>query len=135
MGNLRWRLVRSGGHPPPRTLSNREISRRRPRSPQLARSCGCVSVSAETFSGLKAILGGLSLGRGIPFPRCRSILDEDWSECGWLPHGKTKNLALTGPFRGQVAEAGHPQSVSKTPIDGSLNEIGCEEGKRDCLVD
>ena len=40
-----------------------------------------------------------------------------------------------GPFRGQVAEAGHSQSVSKTPIDGSLNEIGREEGKRDCLVD
>ena len=38
-----------------------------------------VSVSAEIVSGLKAILGGLSLGRGIPFPRCRSILDEDWS--------------------------------------------------------
>jgi hypothetical protein len=25
---------------------------------------------------------GLSLGRGIPFPRCRLILDEDWSGCG-----------------------------------------------------
>jgi hypothetical protein len=48
----------------------------------LAGCCGCVSVSAETVSGLKAILGGLSLGRGIPFPRCRLILDEDWSECG-----------------------------------------------------
>jgi len=33
---------------PPRTLSNREISRRWPRSPQLAGFCGCVSVSAET---------------------------------------------------------------------------------------
>ena len=53
----------------------------------------------------------------------------------WLPHGKTKHLALAGPFRGQVAEAGNSQSVSKTPIDGSLNQIGCEEGKRDCLVD
>ena len=42
----------------------------------MAGSCGRVSVSAETVSGLKAILGGLSLGRGIPFPRCRSILDE-----------------------------------------------------------
>jgi hypothetical protein len=65
-----------------RHRANRKISRRRPRSPQLAGSCGCVSVSAETVSGLKAILGGLSLGRGIPFPRCRLILDEDWSECG-----------------------------------------------------
>ena len=36
----------------------------------MAGSCGCVSVSAETVSGLKAILGGLSLGRGIRFPRC-----------------------------------------------------------------
>jgi hypothetical protein len=43
----------------------------------MAGSCGWVSVSAETVSGLKAILGGLSLGRGIPFPRCRSILDEE----------------------------------------------------------
>ena len=42
----------------------------------MAGSCGCVSVSAETVSGLKAILGGLSLGRGIPFPRCRLILDK-----------------------------------------------------------
>jgi hypothetical protein len=58
---------------PPRILSNREISRRRPRSPQLAGFCGCVSVSADTVSGLKAILGVLSLGGGIPFPRCRSI--------------------------------------------------------------
>ena len=44
--------------------------RRRPKSPQLAGFCGCVSVSAETVSGLNAILGGLSLGQGIPFPRC-----------------------------------------------------------------
>jgi hypothetical protein len=67
---------------PPRSPSNLQISRRRPKSPQLAGSCGWVSVSAETVSGLKAILGGLSLGRGIPFPRCRLILDEDWSGCG-----------------------------------------------------
>jgi hypothetical protein len=67
---------------PPRSLSNLRFSPRRPRSPPLAGCCGCVSVSAETVSGLKAILGGLSLGRGIPFPRCRLILDEDWSECG-----------------------------------------------------
>ncbi len=33
----------------------RKISRRRPRSPQLAGFCGCVSVSADTVSGLNAI--------------------------------------------------------------------------------
>jgi hypothetical protein len=68
------RHVRMGLRPPPRSPSNLQISWRRPKSPQLAGSCGWVSVSAETVSGLKAILGGLSLGRGIPFPRCRLIL-------------------------------------------------------------
>jgi hypothetical protein len=42
------------------------------KEPAIGGSCGCVSVSAETIPGLKAILGGLSLGGGIPFPRCRS---------------------------------------------------------------
>ena len=42
------------------------------------RRAGRARRRAETVSGLKAILGVLSLGRGIPFPRCRSILDEDW---------------------------------------------------------
>ena len=67
-----WLVVRVLSAPP-RSLSNRRISRRRPKSPQLAGCCGCVSVSTETVSGLNLILGGLSLGRGIPFPRCRSI--------------------------------------------------------------
>ena len=53
---------------PPRSRLNQKISRRRPRSPQFAGFCGCVSVSAETVSGLNAILGVLSLGRGIRFP-------------------------------------------------------------------
>ena len=54
----------------------------------------------------------------------------------WLPHGKTKHLALTGPFRGQVAEAGHFQSVAKKPIDGSFKEMGREELRRSwsCVV-
>ena len=75
IGLRAWHAVRvlSG---PPRILPNREISRRLPRSPQLAGFCGCVLVSAETVSGLNAILGVLSLGRGISFPRCRSILDK-----------------------------------------------------------
>ena len=49
------------------------------KKPAIGGLCGCVSVSAETFSGLEAILGYLSLRRGIPFPRCRLILDEDLS--------------------------------------------------------
>ena len=61
-------LVRIRLHPPPRTLSNREVSLRLPKGPQLAGSDVGVSVSVETFSGLEAILGELSLALGIPFP-------------------------------------------------------------------
>ena len=133
-GIMSWEMVRVLSAPP-RTLSNREISRRRPRSPQLAGSCGCVSVSAETVSGLKAILGGLSLGRGIPFPRCRLILDEDWSGCG----GYTREDQASGAD-GTIPRAGRrggqlPIPYAETSIDGRLDEIGREEGERDCLVD
>ena len=66
---------------PPRTRPNREISRRRLRSRNWRTVAAAFGSPRTPFSGLKAILGGLSLARGIPFPRCRSILDEDWSEC------------------------------------------------------
>jgi len=85
---------------PPRSLSNRKISLRLAKGPQLAGFDVGGSVSAETFSRPEPILGhlslrggipfpgrtviggeglalapdlagGLSLGRGIPFPRCR----------------------------------------------------------------
>jgi hypothetical protein len=39
----------------------------------------------------------------------------------WLPHGKTKHLALTGPFRGQVAEAGPlPIRIVRRPSIAAL---------------
>jgi hypothetical protein len=41
---------------------------------QLAGSCGCAFGVRGARSGLKAILGGLSLGRGISFPQCSLIL-------------------------------------------------------------
>ena len=62
------RSVRSKLRPPPRTLSNLKISLRLAKGPELAGFDVGVSVSAETFSGLEAILGQLSLGGGIPFP-------------------------------------------------------------------
>ena len=89
--DLRWGGLATGGQSrwlitvwlevrvlpsPPRSLPNREISQRLPTSPQLAGFSGCVWVSAETVSGLNAILGVVSLGRGISFPRCGSILDK-----------------------------------------------------------
>ena len=42
---------------PPRTFSNRKISLRLAKGPQLAGFDAGVSVSEETFSGLEAILG------------------------------------------------------------------------------
>jgi hypothetical protein len=91
---------------PPRSLSNLQFSPRRPRSPPLAGCCGYVSVSAETVSGLMAILGGLSLGRGIPFPRCRLILDEAGPNvvakpamAGWGTHYRTTTRRAQSPPR------------------------------------
>jgi hypothetical protein len=86
----------------------------------MAGSCGWVSVSAETVSGLKAILGGLSLGRGIPFPRCRSILDEDRSDVV----APTREDQASGAD-GTVPRAGRrggatPNPYRETPIDRSL---------------
>jgi hypothetical protein len=52
----------------------------------------------------------------------------------WLPHGKTKHLALTGPFRGQVGETGKSHTVREPSINGRLDEVGREEGERDCLL-
>src|SRR6476659_38117 len=53
----------------------------------------------------------------------------------WLPHGKPKHLALTGPFRGRVGETSKSQTVREPSINGRLDEVGREEGERDCLVD
>ena len=55
------RQVRVRLRPPPRTLSNRDISPRLSKSPQLAGSDVGIAVSAETNSGLDGILAELSL--------------------------------------------------------------------------
>ena len=47
----------------------------------------------------------------------------------WLPHGKTKHLVLTGPFRGQVGETGNSHTVREPSINGRLDEVGREEGE------
>jgi hypothetical protein len=113
-----WNAVRvlSG---PPRILSKREISRRRRRSPQLAGFYGYVSVSADTVSGPNAILGGLSLGRGIPFPRCRmssgkadvllAAVDPD------LPR-KGRHPALAGRRRWVSSPNSSPNKLDALPV-------------------
>jgi hypothetical protein len=80
---------------PPRILSNGDISRRLPNSPPLVGICVGGSFSAETLSGLKANLPGLSLGREIPFPRCRSHSKAELSQCTRLRHGKQSGWERT----------------------------------------
>ena len=53
---------------PPRSLSNRKISLRLAKGPQLAGFDVGGSISSETFSRPEPILGHLSLRGGIPFP-------------------------------------------------------------------
>ena len=69
------------------------------------------------------------------FPETETVFSRDSFECRGYRAGKTQHLALTGPFRGQVAESGHAHSVGETPIDGRLDEVGREERERDRHVD
>ena len=55
-------------HPPPRSPTKAEISRRPPKGAQLAGFAALGFVSAESNSVPAGILGGLSLALGIPFP-------------------------------------------------------------------
>ena len=97
---------------PPRILPNREISRRRPRSPQLAGIRGCVSVSADTVSGLNAILRGLSLCRGIPFPRCRFGRGISFPRCrSILAHRAAEAVGRDQLYR--AATAWHNAALNK----------------------
>src|SRR5262249_50108408 len=62
---------------PPGSLSNRKISVRLTKGPQLAGSDVAVSASAETCSGVRAIMRELSLGRGNPVSRKRRPLQAE----------------------------------------------------------
>ena len=118
MGLRAWHAVRvlSG---PPRTLSNREVSLRLPKGPQLAGSDVGVSVSVETFSGLEAILGELSLALGIPFPgngdRCQQRRGSNVSTVQSNPASdaaatirREGRRAGPRPFRGGAAHRSPP---------------------------
>src|ERR1700751_1612447 len=47
---------------------------------------------------------------------------------------KAEHLGLPGPFGWQVGEAGNSHPMREPPVDGGLDEIGREEGKRDCHI-
>ena len=104
---------------PPRTLSNREISLRLPKGPQLAGSDVGVSVSVETISGQEAILGELSLALGIPFPgngdRCQQRRGSNVSTVQSNPASdadatirREGRRAGPRPFRGGAAHRSPP---------------------------
>ena len=46
-----------------------------------------------------------------------------------------KHLALAGPFGRQAGETGNSHAVREPSINGRLDEVGREEGERDCHVD
>ena len=52
-----------------------------------------------------------------------------------LQHREAKHLALAGPFGRQVGEPGNSHARRKPSIDGRFDEVGREEGERDCHVD
>jgi hypothetical protein len=88
------------------------VKRRRPRSPQLAGFCGCVPVSADTVSGLNAILRGLSLCRGIPFPRCRFGRGISFPRCrSILAHRAAEAVGRDQLYR--AATAWHNAALNK----------------------
>ena len=51
-----------------------------------------------------------------------------------LLRSKAEHLVLAGPFGWQVGEAGNSHPMREPPVDGGLDEIGREEGKRDCHI-
>src|SRR5262249_16065902 len=104
---------------PPRTRSNREISSRLPKGPQLAGSDVGVSVSVETFSRLEAIFGELCLALGIPFPgngdRCQQRRGSNVATVQSNPASDADATIRRGgrragprPFRGGAAHRSPP---------------------------
>jgi hypothetical protein len=48
-----------------------------------------------------------------------------------LLRSKAEHLVLAGPFGWQVGEAGNSHPIREPAVDGGLDEIEREEGKRD----
>jgi hypothetical protein len=51
-----------------------------------------------------------------------------------LLRSKAEHLVLAGPFGWQVGQAGNSHPMREPPVDGGLDKIGREEGKRDCHI-
>ena len=68
----------------------------------------------------------------------RGLIEEFFAErlpqqdAAALLRGKAEHLVLAEPFGWQVGETGNSHAMREPPVDGGLDEIGREEGKRDC---
>ena len=48
---------------------------------------------------------------------------------------EAEGLSLAVPFRRHIAKPAHSHSMGQCSLDRSLDEVGCEEGKRNHHVD
>jgi hypothetical protein len=71
----------------------------------------------------------------IPFPGNGDRSRQKLGSNGQLLRRKPEHLVLTGPFGSQVREADYSHAMRKPSFNRSLDEVGREEGERDCHVD
>jgi hypothetical protein len=92
-----------------------------------------VSETADPCSG--DVLGAFFSGQEIPFPGNGDRSRQRLGSNGQLLGRKPEHLVLAGPFGRQVGEADNSHAMWKASFDRSFDEVGREEGKRDCHVD
>ena len=104
------------------------------------------SVSARPITERLRFSRPASLRAKFPFPRIRSAFG--WRQVRVLiacqsfagrrrlsGSGKAKRSVLLRPFDRQIAQAGNSYSAWQPAMNGSFDEIGCKEGKRNRHVD
>jgi hypothetical protein len=92
-----------------------------------------VSETADPWFGRRT--GVFFSGQEIPFPGDGDRSRQRFGSNGQLFGRKPEHLVLAGPFGRQVGEADYSHARRKASIDRRLDEVGCEEGKRDRHVD
>ena len=105
------------------------------KGPELAGSLydRLVSETAEPWFGRR--IGAFFSSQEIPFPGNGDRHRRRLGSNGQLLGRKPEHLVLTGPFGRQVGEADYSHAMRKPSFDRSLDEVGREEGKRDCHID
>ena len=92
-----------------------------------------VSETADLWVGRR--IGAFFSGQEIPFPGNGDRSRQRLGSNGQLLGRKPEHLVLAGPFGRQVGEADNSHAMWKASFDRSFDEVGREEGKRDCHVD